>query len=131
MEATAEEHVDPLIDQHESPAITLFGIDARMRLAHSRRDLPVDVAHVVTGLVHAQLIEIEAPPAQTRSIQSREWTMARLAGQKAEALGVATESGQISNPNIGAARRRHLHAGVRQLGVDARGGSEGVHRRQS
>ena len=61
MEATAEEHVDALINKQECRTVPFFVVDPRVRSTGSRGDFPIDVADIVSRDVGTELTEAEKP----------------------------------------------------------------------
>ncbi len=58
--AGAEEHAAALVDHHQHGAFPLLAKQLGVRIAGARGDAPVDRADIVTGLVGADLLEIDA-----------------------------------------------------------------------
>jgi len=84
MEATAEEHVDALINKQECRTVPFFVVDPRVRSTGSRGDFPIDVADIVSRDIGTELTEVESPSAETRSVRARARAMNRHAGEEGE-----------------------------------------------
>jgi hypothetical protein len=68
----AELHRDRRVEHEPRDEHALREIDAHMRLAGARRDVPVDPAHVVAGDVGTHHRELGARPQEIRSEVARE-----------------------------------------------------------
>jgi hypothetical protein len=66
----ARAEVDRGAQVHQEPGrhLAVFGEHAHVRHLHARRDVPVDVAHVVVQLVFAQVGQVEPGAAQQRAV---------------------------------------------------------------
>ena len=102
VEAGAEEHRLPLVDEEERRAVALLAGDAHVRRAGAGGDLPVDGAHVVAGEVGAELLELEAAAAQAAGAAAGEGAADRLARQEVEAAGAGLEAGEVGERDVDA-----------------------------
>ena len=118
-----EEHGDPLVDDEKNGSVALLRVDAHVRLAGPCRGLPVDGAHVVSGDVGAQLLEVEPSTAQPRAIASREKTVHGLSRQKREATRLVPNRDEILQRRVDARsvwRRSRGHRSPRQATATTR-----------
>lgn len=68
----AEEQASALFDQNEDRPLALFVEQLGVGFLGAGGDSPVDVAHIVAGLVNAHLVEVHAAPAQARVMQAHQ-----------------------------------------------------------
>src|SRR5262249_31340837 len=65
---------------------TFRQLDADMRQAGARSDVPVDAAHVVAGLIRADLMELGAEPGERRAVVAGEQAVDAARDRELEGL---------------------------------------------
>ncbi|MCY1427731.1 hypothetical protein D9M71_435910 [compost metagenome] len=114
-QAAAEEQPRALLDQQEYRTLALLVEQLGVRLLGACGDPPVDVAHVVAGLVDTHLVEVDAAAAQLRMVQADQRAAPQGAGEQlhlAEAVAHVQQFGEADHhPRQ---QRVGMHGGLRR-----------------
>ena len=98
----AEMHRRRRVEQEPRDEHALGHVDAHVRLAHARRHVPLDAAHVVAGDVRSDLRELDSLAVVRRAVVAREHSL-----QAAADLDLEGAQGRSrKRPRSGAFRRR-------------------------
>ena len=82
----AEVHRRAEVQQEPGRDLAVLEVLAHVRRVHARRDVPVDVAHVVAGLVLAQVREVHAVAVEQRAVVALEQAVQPADDRPVEAL---------------------------------------------
>ena len=95
------------VDEQVEDELALFDVLLDVGRAHARRDVPVDEAHLVAGLVLAHLAELEAAAAEDAVVLAEEEQAHEAAGADLQApdagehLLLGEAGGEVSGGGVG------------------------------
>jgi hypothetical protein len=67
----AEEHRKSLIDDQEDNSLAFLAEDAQLRFARPVRSFPIDLPYIVSELIVAEFLEIQAAATESRGMLAR------------------------------------------------------------
>ena len=103
----AEVHRRAQVEQEPGRDLAVLVVLAHVGRVHPRRDVPVDVAHVVAGLVLAQVGEVDALPVEQRAVVALQQAVEPADDLPVEPLQDALRRGRRSGDAV--MERHHRH----------------------